>query len=200
MANEKEAKPTSLNIYGRIQKTRAELVKKNLKKSGVNKYTQNTYYELGDFMPELTELMYQNGIASKFLLEEKQAKLWIINVDKPEKREIFYIPVAASEVKGATAIQNLGAQMTYLRRYLHMNAFEIAEGDTEDAQAQEEIKHLDTIHVDKINGAKNLKELATVSQALQAELGPDFRKALVAEYTRRKKEIEAATSVGEKTV
>lgn len=191
MATEQSATPIKIaTVYGRIQKVRAELSKMNLKKSGKNKFTQNTYYELGDFEPQLNALCDQYGIMPLFTLKKDVSVLRVINVDKPEESATFHIPTADSQVKGATAIQNLGGQITYLRRYLLMIAFEISEGDTEDAQSQEDIKRLDQIHIDKINEAKTLKDLAQASKDLQAELGADFRKALVAEYTRRKKEIE----------
>jgi hypothetical protein len=190
MANETQI----TTVYKRMQKVRADLAKLSLKKTGKNKFTGNVYFELGDFAPALNRLMDEQGITTRFTLEEKKAVLIVFNSDKPEDKEVFFIPTAASEVKGATPIQNLGAQITYLRRYLLMIAFEISEGDTEDAQAQEEIKQLDQIHLDKINEAKDLKELATVSKDLQKELGNDFRKALVAEYTRRKNEIEDAAN------
>lgn len=186
-------------VYGRIQKVRNELQKLNLKKSGKNKFTQNVYYELGDFEPELNRLCDEQGVMPLFLLENKLAKLWVINTDKSDEKVLFFIPVASSEVKGATAIQNLGAQITYLRRYLLMIAFEISESDTEDAQAKEDIKLLDQIHIDKINETKTLIDLTRTSAALQKELGNDFRKALVAEYTRRKNEIEKAAPEKEST-
>jgi hypothetical protein len=191
MANETKI---PLTVYGRMQKVRAELAKLNLKKSGKNKFTQNVYYELGDFVPALNRLMDEQGITTRFTLEKEKAVLIVFNSDKPEDKEVFFIPVAASEVKGATAIQNLGAQITYLRRYLLMIAFEIAEGDTEDAQVQEEIKQIEQKYVDQLNAVKTLTELAKVSKTIQEKLGADYRKSLVAEYTRRKGEIESAES------
>lgn len=182
-------------IYGRIQKVRNELQQLNLKKSGKNSFTSANYYELGDFTPALNKLMDEAGITTRFTLEEKKAVLVVFNVDKPEEKVVFYIPVADAGLKSATPIQNLGAQITYLRRYLLMIAFEIAEGDAVDAQKPEEIKELDTIHIDKINAAMTLAELTKVSKELQKELGNDFRKGLVAEYTRRKKEIENSVPV-----
>lgn len=194
MTDIKVAKETKreTTVYGRIQKVRNELQKLNLKKSGKNKFTQNVYYELGDFEPELNRLCDEQGIMPLFLLESKIAKLWVINTDIANEKVLFFIPVEPSEVKGATAIQNLGAQITYLRRYLLMIAFEISESDTEDAQSKEDIKTLDQIHIDRINAVEALPELAKVSGELQKELGAGFRKALVAEYTRRKNEIEKA--------
>lgn len=181
-------------VYGRIQKVRNELQKLELKKSGKNKFTGSVYFELGDFLPQLNELCDIYGIMPRFILEKEKALLIVFNVDKPDEKETWFIPSADSQVKGATAIQNLGAQITYLRRYLHMAAFEISEGDTEDAQTQEEIKQIDSDAVDEINDAETLKDLAAVSKKLQEKLGPDFRKSLIIEYTRRKKEIEEQTA------
>lgn len=196
MANEKQTTEKEIikpaTVYGRIQRVRNELQKLNLKKSGKNKFTGNTYYELGDFEPQLNRLCDEQGIMPLFTLKKEIAVLRVINVDKPEESVTFFIPSIEAEVKGALGIQNLGAQITYLRRYLLMIAFEISESDMQDSQPAEDIERLDQIHIDKINAVKTLPELAKVSGELQKELGAGFRKALVAEYTRRKKEIEKA--------
>lgn len=181
------------NIYQRIQKTRMELTELNLKKTGENNFSHYKYYELGDFLPSLNRLMNENGIMTRFVLQKDRAVLEIFNTDKPEEKEVFYTPVASSEVKGTTAIQQLGAQITYLRRYLLMTAFEIAESDAVDADHKEEKgKKIDDITMDEIQDVDNLKDLAKVCKKLQDKLGPDFRDSLVREYTRRKKEIEEA--------
>lgn len=184
----------SPNIYQRIQAVRTDLTKKNLKKTGENKFAHYTYYELGDFLPALNELMSEHGIMTRFLLKKDQAVLIIINTDTPDDHIVFYMPVASSEVKGATAIQQLGSQVTYLRRYLLMTAFEIAESDSENATQQkpDNVKDIDQIQIDKINKTKTTEELVKVCAAIQEEAGNDYRDSVVEHYKRRKKEIEEA--------
>ena len=42
-----------MNIYEKIQIVKQKLLSANIKKSGVNKFANYTYYELADFLPTL---------------------------------------------------------------------------------------------------------------------------------------------------
>lgn len=122
------------NIYQKIQEIRLQLSKKSIKKSGKNTFANYEYFELSDFLNPLNELMDITGVMTQFILQDNRAVLHIINSDKPEEKITFYTPIASAEGKGTNAIQQLGSQITYLRRYLFMIAFEIAESDTVDNQ------------------------------------------------------------------
>jgi len=127
-----ESKTTAKSIYARLQSVRLELSKKNLKKSGHNTFAKYDYFELGDFLPSLTELCEKHEITPIFNLGES-ATLTVINSDNTEESIVFTCPIAETGIKGCTSIQNLGGQITYLRRYLYQMAFEIAENDSVDA-------------------------------------------------------------------
>ena len=58
----------------------------------------------------------------------------IVNADNPEETIRFEASTAEAAVKNASTIQLLGAKHTYMRRYLWLEAMEIAENDTQDAQ------------------------------------------------------------------
>lgn len=143
-----------VNIYEKLQKCRYELSKKKLTKSGHNKFSNYKYFELGDFLPAVNELFYQNGLSSEFNLYDKVAILKIIDVDDNKQEIIYKIPVADAPIKGSTPIQALGGQITYLRRYLYINALEIAESDIIDGQENtmsKEEEELILIYMDKMN-------------------------------------------------
>lgn len=143
-----------VNIYEKLQKCRYELSKKKLTKSGHNKYSNYKYFELGDFLPAVNELFYQNGLSSEFNLYDKVAILKIIDVDDNKQEIIYKIPVADASIKGSSPIQALGGQITYLRRYLYINALEIAESDIIDGQENtmsKEEEELILIYMDKMN-------------------------------------------------
>lgn len=123
-----------MNIFEKLQKMRVELQNKAIKKSGENKFAGYNYYELGDFLPEINNLMNENKVTSVVSFDNDLAILKMINAEKPEEEVIFSSPMAEANLKGAHAIQNLGAVETYQRRYLYMVAFEIVENDVVDAQ------------------------------------------------------------------
>lgn len=122
-----------MNIYARLQKARVDLQKKNLKKTGQNKYSGYDYFELGDFLPAVNEILFQNGLFSRVFFRKEYAYLAIHNIDNPKERILFSSPMAEATLKGCHPIQNIGAVQTYQRRYLYMLALEIVEHDIIDA-------------------------------------------------------------------
>ena len=121
-----------MNIYEKLQDCRLKLSKAELKKSGKNAYTGGSYFELGDFLPKLTEIMNENKLTSVITFDEEMATLTLIDCEKPEDTIVFTSPMRDATLKGTHPIQNLGAVETYSRRYLYTIAFDIVESDTLD--------------------------------------------------------------------
>lgn len=147
-----------MNIYQKLQKCRVDLQNSNLKKSGNNKFAGYQYFELGDFLPKINELMLENNLTSIICFMQEIAVLKIIDCDKPEDSIEFSSPVATAQLKGCHEIQNLGAVQTYLRRYLWTNAMEIVEHDPLDATTGQ---HDDTL----FDNTKQNKDCITEGQA-----------------------------------
>lgn len=122
-----------MNIYTKLQKMRVDLQNMKLKKSGENKFAGYKYYELGDILPPINQLMLENGVAGVVTFGSEFAVLKLVNCEKPEEVIEFTSPMAGATLKGAHDIQNLGAVETYQRRYLYMAAFEVVESDFFDA-------------------------------------------------------------------
>lgn len=122
------------NVFQKLQTCRVELQKMNLKKTGKNAFAGFTYYELGDFLPQVNELFLKNGLASAFGIVEENAELIIFNTDNPDDNIRFVSPIADANIKGCTPVQSLGGVHTYLKRYLYMNALEIVENDMFDGK------------------------------------------------------------------
>jgi hypothetical protein len=131
-----EQKKSKLNIFAKMQKIRVELQKCSLKKSGKNKFAGYEYFELGDFLPKINELCNEIGLMPKFDKSNEEATLEIFDIDS-EKTIIFNANVKDAPMKGALPIQCLGAEITYMRRYLYMMAFEIIEADAVDSLPDE---------------------------------------------------------------
>ena len=124
-----------MNIYQKLQKARVLLQEKNLKKSGENKFSGFKYYELADFLPSVNKIFEEVGLSSVFNLTEDKAILTIINSEKTDEIQQFTTPIAHIELKGCTEIQAIGAEHTYSKRYLYLNALEIVENDILDENA-----------------------------------------------------------------
>ena len=122
------------NIYEKLQKARIMLQEMKLKKSGKNSYAGFNYYELSDFLPHVNKIFFELSLFSKFDLLEDKATLTIIDTEKDSLSTIvFETNKTEAILKGTTAIQQLGATHTYLKRYLYLNALEIIENDFVDA-------------------------------------------------------------------
>lgn len=122
-----------MNIYKKVQTARVKLQSLQLKKTGENRYAGFKYYELADFIPQVNSLFDELGLFSAFNIKDDLATLTIVDIDKPESAVQFTSPIADAQIKGTTPVQSLGGVHTYLKRYLYVNALEIVESDSLDA-------------------------------------------------------------------
>lgn len=122
-----------MTLLEKLAAVRLELQQKAPVKSGKNTFSNYDYYELADFMPAVTELMNKYKLVGLFGMNAENATLRIVDCEKPEDSELFSLPVREAVLKGAHPIQNLGAMVTYMRRYLWMVAMELVESDGLDA-------------------------------------------------------------------
>jgi len=116
----------------KLMKARIALQGMELKKTGENKFAGYKYFELGDFLPQTMELFFELGVASVVSFESDYARLCITDLEDGTSITITS-PMAEANLKGAHPIQNLGAVMSYQRRYLWLAAMEIVEHDIIDA-------------------------------------------------------------------
>ena len=129
-----------MNVYQKLNAARAKFHSIELKKSGHNKFAGYKYFELGDFIIPALAIFKEHGLTGIISFGKEEAHLEIVDNEKPENRIIITSPMSEAALKGAHAIQNLGAVQTYLRRYLWVAALEIVEHDAIDsAPAKEKV-------------------------------------------------------------
>ena len=122
-----------MNVYQKLNAARDEFHQAKLKKSGHNKFANYYYFELGDFVIPALEIFKLQGLTSIISFGKDEAKMTIVNTDKPEETIVITSPMSSAALKGCHEVQNLGAVQTYLRRYLWVAALEIVEHDALDA-------------------------------------------------------------------
>lgn len=122
-----------MSVYKKLQEARIELQSQSLKKSGHNKFAGYDYFELGDFLPTIQKICLEKGLCGTISYGTEIATLTIRDTEKPDYTIEFSCPMSTAALKGCHAVQNMGAVMTYIRRYLWVNAFEILEHDALDA-------------------------------------------------------------------
>lgn len=121
-------------VHKKLMNARMALQSMSLKKSGHNKFAGYQYFELGDFLPQINEIFHSIGLCGVISYTKEYADLTITDVDDGTFITISS-PMVEANLKGAHAIQNLGAVETYQRRYLWMTAMEIVEHDALDSSA-----------------------------------------------------------------
>jgi len=121
-------------VHKKLMNARMILQSMELKKSGHNKFAGYQYFELGDFLPQINEIFHGHGLCGVISYDTDYASLTITDVDDGTNI-VITSPMVEANLKGAHAIQNLGAVETYQRRYLWMTAMEIVEHDALDSSA-----------------------------------------------------------------
>ncbi len=131
---------SKMNLMQKLNKVIVDLQAMNLKKTGLNKSEKRQfyYYELADFLPYINELCTQHGIHKQIWFTNKYAYLRLTDTENKEDQLLYTSPMRAAAMPMSQPIQLLGAEQTYQRRYLLMNAFEIVENDVVDSQPLEQ--------------------------------------------------------------
>ena len=126
-------------VHNKLMVARIRLQGTKLKKTGQNKFAGYSYFELGDFLPEIQNIFSDVGLCGVVSYTTEYAVLTITDIDDGTAI-VITSPMAKAELKGAHPIQNLGAVETYQRRYLWMTAMEIVEHDVLDASKPADVK------------------------------------------------------------
>ena len=121
-----------MSVHRKLMNARIALQSRKLNKSGLNKFADYSYFELGDFLPAVMDIFSKEGLCGVISFAPDIATLTITDVDGGGEIKITS-PMADAQLKGCHPIQNLGAVETYTRRYLWVSAMEIVEHDALDA-------------------------------------------------------------------
>lgn len=132
MIQAQEHEQQQWQIYDKLQKARVSLQSMELKKSGHNKFAGYKYFELSDFLPEVNNIFANLGLCQTLEFDKDLATMRIFDRDTGGQIK-FTCPMASANLKGCHEVQNLGASITYITRYLLVMALAICEHDSIDA-------------------------------------------------------------------
>jgi hypothetical protein len=124
-----------MSVYKKLQEARVILHKTQLNKSGKNKFAGFSYFELSDFIPQVTEIFNKVGLCGVVSFTQDTAYL-TVHETEGDGFITFTSPLVMAENAKGQAIQSLGSTHTYFRRYLWLMAMEITENDAIDAGDQ----------------------------------------------------------------
>ena len=130
-----------MNVYQKLQTARVKLQGMPLKKSGKNTFAKYDYFELEDFLPTIQAIFDELKLCGTVTFSTEYAEITIFDTESDLTGFVkFSIPMAEASLKGCHQIQNVGAVVSYMRRYLWMLALEIVEHDAIDAMTGKEEK------------------------------------------------------------
>lgn len=142
-----------MSVHKKLMQARIELQSRPMVKTGLNKFANYTYFELGDFLPTVQQIFNELGLCGIVSFAPDVAKLTIVDVDGGGEI-VITSPMSEANLKGCHPIQNLGAVETYTRRYLWVTALEIVEHDAVERIAKKQTRgeKLDNIVITPTQG------------------------------------------------
>ena len=170
-----------MSVHLKLMQARVDLQAEKLSKSGKNKFAGYSYFELGDFLPQIQNIFFRIGLCGYISFGKELATLTITDVHD-QTEIVITSPMESASLKGVHPIQNLGAVETYNRRYLWMAALEIVEHDILDASKPLEVKQPALIHSPNAGARENvtddeMSELVELADVLKEAVTEDPAKA-----------------------
>lgn len=119
-------------VYEKLQQARLKLQSIELKKSGHNKFAGYRYFELADFLPTVNQIFVELKLCHTLEFYPDVAIMRVVDSENGGDVK-FSCPMAEANLKGCHPVQNLGASITYITRYLLVMAMAIVEHDAIDS-------------------------------------------------------------------
>lgn len=129
-----------MKLISKLMKARMCFIEEETTKSGNNTFQNFEYFELKDIVPKITRICntLQLGTVYKFL--NRKATLTIFDLETGAKLQWKIKIEFDKDGNSSKKIQEKGKLMTYTRRYLYLEAFDIVENDIIDAEDQNKEK------------------------------------------------------------
>lgn len=130
-----ETPETPKNVYQKLSIVRALWLGVDIKKSGVNKHAEFTYFELEDIIPEATAILSKQHCLFLVSFPEGRAIGEFVDTDTGEKItfEAPFTLIADPAKFRMNEVQGAGAAVTYYRRYLYALMLDLIDPDKIDA-------------------------------------------------------------------
>ena len=132
-------------VAKRIADVQMELLGIKIPKSGYNPFNKNHYHELSDLFPPVLTACYKRCLFLKFDFTDSQAMLFVCDMNNIEDYIKYTVPMPVIRKlnKKMNIMQSEGSFITYLKRYLLVNAFHIQEDDVAEVITPDETNHDD---------------------------------------------------------
>lgn len=163
-----------------------ELIKgKDLKKKGKNTFSKYDYYTPDQVSELVIGACHEVKIFPKFDLTRNElgitGKLSVYDIESDDAPVVFEMASDIPSIKATNVSQQLGGAMTYTKRYLFMNAFDIADNNLDfdtsentEKQAEQKMGIDDAVKTSITNAVNQCKTIADVKEMWNAN--PELKK------------------------
>lgn len=190
-----------MNIYEKINELRVCFLKQPHRKTGKNAFAGFSYFELPDFIPQVVLDCQRIGIGIAFKVKVKIRKSMLIqkavltlnDCENPQDKVKFSAPFGSCQLKGCHEVQNIGASITYMRRYCWGMALELVENDAVDAS--EPLKQPAFNVQDTVSAMRESPDLASLKSVFGnawKQASPEEKEYLKVTYDELKRIFEEA--------
>lgn len=149
---------TTYNIYKKLQLARQDFFNEGVKKSGINTHAEFKYFELEDIVPVASKIFEKYNCLFLVTFPEDKAVGRFINLDNVEEEltvECKTTQISEPSKFRMNEIQALGANITYMRRYLYFLLLDIIQDDDIDNQDNSKITSTKPVTPEKREEIKN---------------------------------------------
>ncbi len=124
-----------MTVYEKLASARLRFLDAGVQPTGKNVFAKYVYYNLDDILPAINRIAGELKFLCVTNFTAETAVLRVIDAENPDSFIEFSCPMSRADLKGCHEVQQLGAAITYIKRYLYQNAFEISEPDVCNATA-----------------------------------------------------------------
>lgn len=139
-------------------------------KTGKNEFVKANYFKPDEILATINPLLSKHNLISIFNMpyskaDEMYKGILVIEDFSTTERVEYSFDIPMTELKGTGKAQNAGATQTYCKRYMFMNAFNLADNKA-DPDANKLAQNID--YSAKLKATKSLEELKKAFASLPA--------------------------------
>jgi len=157
-----------MSIYEKLSKVQLALMKRDIRKTGFNKFKKYHYHTLDDLMPHCLEECHKEGLTFFFNFRNNEAIIRLHDWEAPVESITCGLPFPElvlpdddAKNKNNIIVQDMGAAVTYLKRYLLIDLFDISEGELIDSDLND------------ASSAKNTKNESSAKKKSESKKEPE---------------------------
>lgn len=125
-----------MNIYEKLGIIQLQLLDTKISKSGHNKFGDFKYYELNDLLSPTIRLCGDNKSVFYFNMDDDDVCLIFIDLESDDSIVLNMTMPPLEKMPKMNLMQSKGAYITYIKRYLLMNLFNIVDTEIIDSLNQ----------------------------------------------------------------